>query len=1388
MMNKRILSFLLAVILVIGLMPTSVFATENEGEPAPTPVIEPAGDGEDADGITPLTEEDEDIVPQNGEGEEGEDAEPCTVCNEPGCEKTHAQCEACGTWDCEKTHTQCEVCDAWDCTEHEPCALCGAYDCGGEHEYCTECDKYNCGIDHNAACDKCGVPGCTKAHIWCDTCQKEDCGVSHVWCDTCQKNDCGIDHTVTEPSEETTDPSEETTVPEEEILCDKCEATKDEEGNVVHEEDCLSLCTCEPVPEEGEAHEEACPLYEEIEESEKKTVVDAVTIQVAGKIPEDVSLSAAVRKVEERATFKARRNSPTLLFAYDITLTDADGKEWQPEEDETVTVSLEVLTKGLADGNAITVVHEHGDDVIELGEYIVEDGKLTFETDGFSTFYFYITYEFGGYSYTMSGEGEVYLSDLLDALNIGYSVKDVSSVVFSNPEYIEITKKGSDWLLKSLRSFGTEETLTIAFDDGETYEIVVKDPVIFNYAVGSDITNVPLLATANRTIGDITNGDETAEGKTYKVNTTQISVENVQSAGVVEKTAGTHPAPDAIHMIVYATEGMAIDFIGGTDWTYEGSKPTNDGNDIWFWAWEGATDVRANYVVVKPGAAGKQSKFTVTTTVESKKYYCNVLLCVVENSKPTKLAGNLPDGYSIKNVPVTLYNYDGKAFNANYDSKGGNYFAFSGYSKGENADKPNAGWGSSGLQANGGGGVALMGIVQDKLVNGLPVMSQGQNVDLFSTNSLSGKTVYPNVDFQFVYNDSTGYYTYNGALNHAQYNRDNNTIELYKQSLAPSDTANYATLNGSSHGNAGFYPFEDINKAYTNTAYSPIDSETWKTKLEKNAFELIPAQYTSDIALTNDANSTVDLHYGLQVKSDFYLPKGKQLNGTDMIYEFTGDDDLWVFIDGELVLDIGGGHTYVSGSFNLTTGEVWVEKYTQLAAADGGSYSERVQGTDLRYTDSFLTGLKDDQMHTLQIFYLERHAGVSNCRMRFNLPLIPSNSVTVGKELLTHKGGDEFAITPETKYTFTVYTATDMTHGVIPDETKYNPLADATYEIVGGGTGKTGPDGKFTLEDGQFVTFTGIDLFTDVYVVEDTPVDKYSYSTPKVSINDGALTEYQYGKSTAKLDMELNKALKFAFTNYMNVADITITKDLIDNYNVATGAKYEVEVKLNGDAYTGTASLNGTAVISENGKYMLGDNESVVIRNIPVNTTYSIVETAPVAPSGYEYKPVTYGDGVNASGADVATAPENVKLTADAAVVITNELNALFGHLTITKTGIDALDNHPASADGKNKQEQQSTIYTIKGTSDSGTVVDMEVVLVGNDSITINYIPVGTYTVTEKVDWSWRYDNTNNTTSAEITGGNTTAVDFENDRERIYWLSGDNYKWNLFDKVSVATD
>lgn len=113
--------------------------------------------------------------------------------------------------------------------------------------------------------------------------------------------------------------------------------------------------------------------------------------------------------------------------------------------------------------------------------------------------------------------------------------------------------------------------------------------------------------------------------------------------------------------------------------------------------------------------------------------------------------------------------------------------------------------------------------------------------------------------------------------------------------------------------------------------------------------------------------------------------------------------------------------------------------------------------------------------------------------------------------------------------------------------------------------------------------------------------------------------------------------------------------------------------------------------------------------------------------------------------------------------------------LTIKKTGTQDID------------ENQSFVFKVKK-KDGDSTFSMDVVIQGNESVTIKDLEPGTYTVTEETDWSWRYtpkggkSQTVNPAAENVQKDTNGAVlvTFDNDRENDKWLNGGALRKNLW--------
>lgn len=275
------------------------------------------------------------------------------------------------------------------------------------------------------------------------------------------------------------------------------------------------------------------------------------------------------------------------------------------------------------------------------------------------------------------------------------------------------------------------------------------------------------------------------------------------------------------------------------------------------------------------------------------------------------------------------------------------------------------------------------GILKNQLgEDGLPVFNYTTPFSLFDTSvvpaAVNGgtKSVYQNVGFDFVYDPSANEYSYQSSVNHAGYDPGANKIYQYDKAIG---------IEGWDEKGAGFFPFNSFE-----------DEGVWGTS-EKN---------TKGIYLL-DQLKTVDYHFGMSMEKDFIIPEkgtvaitddqGNISTRKDMVFSFSGDDDAWLFVDGQLVLDMGGIHEAVSGSINFTKGT-----FTVTSSVTGDTRTQALSSVFADYPEAI--GKWDDSAwaagtkHTFSFYYLERGGTLSDCSIKFNLPVFKDFAVTKAVE------------------------------------------------------------------------------------------------------------------------------------------------------------------------------------------------------------------------------------------------------------------------------------------------------------------------------------------------------------------------------------------------------
>lgn len=341
-----------------------------------------------------------------------------------------------------------------------------------------------------------------------------------------------------------------------------------------------------------------------------------------------------------------------------------------------------------------------------------------------------------------------------------------------------------------------------------------------------------------------------------------------------------------------------------------------------------------------------------------------------------------------------------------------------------------------------------------------------------------GKASYPNVK-GLLQVDENGYYYYDSSKNYAVYYPGVNSFVLYDHPGVKSD--------GASKEDGHFFPF--------NAATEDPD--------------------TSGGGLMSTVSSTdpsINHYFGVHMSTRFIQLNGGLTAGKPVTYEFSGDDDVWVFIDGVLVADLGGIHDAASVKIDFSTGKIWI--------------NDKIQGKTLgELLDTGSKTLADNTRHTLDFFYLERGNVDSHMELKYNLVTQPESSLIKIDQLGDPVAGAEFSLYAADNLSTAIATGTTDREGrfIFMDPEDSTPLTiqglynkykdskdDAGNNLIVKETDT--PAGYRTIDQ------VGLSFFVskqeeegEVLLLSNSIWDKGAYAMPKVTVAASgsiALLEY----------------------------------------------------------------------------------------------------------------------------------------------------------------------------------------------------------------------------------------------------------------------------------------
>lgn len=412
------------------------------------------------------------------------------------------------------------------------------------------------------------------------------------------------------------------------------------------------------------------------------------------------------------------------------------------------------------------------------------------------------------------------------------------------------------------------------------------------------------------------------------------------------------------------------------------------------------------------------------------------------------------------------------------------------------------------------------------------------------------------------------------------------------------------------------------------------------------------------------AKDNLNYGFGTQFTIPFTVTEtGKNVDGTFMTFKFTGDDDVWVYIDGALVLDMGGAHCKAEGEINFATQMATITTGTsdaklgnqptaggRVAAKDNGMRTVDFKNITVKKSDGSKVSLADymkesGKVHELKMYYMERGMWDSNMSISYSFVPLPSG-LTLSKTLDTKdvNAGLKNAVQGLDNFDFNI-----QTRNLKAREANYSDVDNLGYTLYDYNDntypGQVAKNSTATFSSSyyasEFIDTTDKDNSSAFYagtgfkITESIPKDTilqydenktswgvYDSVTSREAIKNqkGTVATFDMGDANSSEMDVVNRYVNFVNTPKVGSLSVekiyngTAPKDKTFGFTVMvdlTGHDYYDPYELE---YTGSQ----TGITDKNGHFTLKAGETITFAGIPAGATYKVVEDKPDAGDTWE--------------------------------------------------------------------------------------------------------------------------------------------------------------------------